>query len=419
MHVTIKRPQEIEIWGGLECTINRVGDDYFDQLEFSGHYKRGMYDINLIAALGIKMLRYPILWERSIQSSDQHWSFVKKNLNYLYKHGITPIAGLVHHGSGPKHISFFDSSFENGLAAYAKTVAEKFPGIEHFTPVNEPLTTARFCGLYGHWYPHYKDEYSFYKILLSECKATVMAMEAIRSVNPNAKLIQTEDLAKCYSTPLLSYQANFENQRRWLSCDLLCGKVNREHFMWKELIKSGIKEEEILYFADNHCVPYIAGFNYYITSERFLSEHLSHFPEHYHGSNAFHRYADVAIDLVQMEEPCGPAVLLKEAWEHLHLPLAITECHLNGCCDNQIEWIKYLLHASNKLKREGVDIRALTIWALFGSYGWNNLVTKPYGHYESGVFDVSSGFPQPTPLAKAIQELVKYKEYEHKLRAAS
>lgn len=411
MQVTYERPQEIEVWGGLECTINRVGDSYFDQLEFSGHYARGVYDINLVAALGIKMLRYPLLWERSIHNPEQHWSFLKTNLSHLYKLGVTPIAGLVHHGSGPRHVNFFDGSFENGLAAYAKTVAKKFPWLEFYTPVNEPLTTARFCGLYGHWYPHGNSDYNFYKILLSECKAIVMAMRAIRSVNPYAKLIQTEDLAKCYSTPLLSYQAAFENQRRWLSYDLLCGKVNKEHYMWWELIKAGIKEEEILYFTDNPCVPDIAGFNYYITSERFLSEHLSHFPEHYHGGNGIHRYADVAIDLVRMEEPCGPVALLKEAWEHLQLPMAITECHLNGPCEHQSEWINHVLHATKRAKKDGVDIRALTIWALFGSYGWNCLVTQPYGCYESGVFDVSSGFPQPTGLAKCVQDLVRHKEH--------
>src|SRR5205085_10745369 len=102
----------------------------------------------------------------------------------------------------PLHVNFFDGSFENGLALYAKAVAERYPWLEYYTPVNEPLTTARFCGLYGHWYPHHADEYSFYKILLSECKATIMAMKAIREINPNAKLVQTEDMGKTYSTPL-------------------------------------------------------------------------------------------------------------------------------------------------------------------------------------------------------------------------
>lgn len=45
---------EIEIWGGIECTINRVGNQYIDQLEYSGYYERGTSDIDLVADLGMK-----------------------------------------------------------------------------------------------------------------------------------------------------------------------------------------------------------------------------------------------------------------------------------------------------------------------------------------------------------------------------
>ena len=227
-----------------------------------------------------------------------------------------------------------------------------------------------------------------------------MAMQEICTVNPDAKLIQTEDLAKCYSTPLLRYQAYFENQRRWLSYDLLCGKVTREHYMWQALVNAGIKEDEILYFAANPCIPYIAGFNYYLTSQRFLSERLSDFPEQYHGGNNVHRYADVDTFLAPQQEAGGPDILLTEAWNHLHLPLAITECHLNGPCEHRMDWMNYIFGAMKKLKSKGIDIRALTVWALFGSFGWNRLVTKPGGDYEPGVFDVSSGFPQNYSFSK-------------------
>ena len=60
------------------------------------------------------------------------------------------------------------------------------------------------------WYPHKKNDVSFVKILLNQLKATVLAMQEIRKVNPDAKLVQTEDLGKTYSTPLLSYQANLK-----------------------------------------------------------------------------------------------------------------------------------------------------------------------------------------------------------------
>ena len=59
----LRKPDNLEIWGGIECTINRVGDTFLDQLQCSGHYERES-DIHEFARLGIKALRYPILWER-------------------------------------------------------------------------------------------------------------------------------------------------------------------------------------------------------------------------------------------------------------------------------------------------------------------------------------------------------------------
>jgi dTDP-4-dehydrorhamnose reductase len=407
----------LEIWGGMECTINRVKDQYLDQSHFSGHYNRGTDDIDLVASLGIKMLRYPVLWEKHQPRKDtcMDWSFVSGTLNRMREQGIAPIAGLVHHGSGPGYVNFFDGSFESGLAEYAAHVANQFPWLEYYTPVNEPLTTARFCGLYGHWFPHGKDDYSFYKILLSECKATVMAMEAIRRVNPGAKLVQTEDLGKCYSTPLLQYQAEMENHRRWLSYDLLCGKVNKQHYMWPCLMQAGITAEEVLYFQENPCVPWVAGFNYYITSERYLDEDLSKYPEHYHGGNCQHRYADIETVKVPLDVENGPALLLREAWEHLQIPLAITECHLHSTREDQIRWFHAMWKTANALHQEGVPIKAITAWALFGLWGWNCLVTKPWGDYEPGVFNTSSGTPRPTALAGFLRSLTQQNAYYHPL----
>jgi dTDP-4-dehydrorhamnose reductase len=86
-----------EIWGGIECTINRVKDSYFDQLEYSGFYQR-QDDIRIIAELGIKAMRFPILWERHqpVKNQDIDWSWAESGLLQLQQHSITPIAGLVH-----------------------------------------------------------------------------------------------------------------------------------------------------------------------------------------------------------------------------------------------------------------------------------------------------------------------------------
>jgi dTDP-4-dehydrorhamnose reductase len=404
----------VEVWGGMECTINRVGDKYFDQLEYSGHYDR-ISDLDMVASLGIKMLRYPVIWEKHQMKKDAKidWDRTNRYLNRLRELGVAPIAGLVHHGSGPEYVNFYDGSFEEGLAVYAKAVAEKFPWLEYYTPVNEPLTTARFCGLYGHWYPHKSSDYDFFKVLLSECKATVMAMKAIREVNPDAKLIQTDDLGKCHSTPLLKYQADYENERRWLSYDLLCGQLTPDKVLYQKMLSEGITEAELNYFLENNCPPDVLGFNYYLTSERYLDEDMSKYPESYHGGNYKHRYADVHTVLVKLENETGPYALIKEAWERFKRPLAITECHLFSPRDEQMRWFNDMWETLNKLKSEGVDVRAITAWALFGLYGWNKLCTQPYGDYEPGVFNLTSGVPRPTAMAAYLQGLTKEKSYSH------
>ena len=115
----------------------------------------------------------------------------------------------------PPHF-IVDEDFPRKLAEYASKVAIQFPWIKYYTPVNEPLTTARFAGLYGFWYPHLKDEFHFLTMLLNQLEGIVLSMKAIREINPDAQLVQTEDIGKTHSTPLLQYQADFENHRRGL-----------------------------------------------------------------------------------------------------------------------------------------------------------------------------------------------------------
>jgi hypothetical protein len=31
---------QVRLWGGVECTVNRIGDQYFNQLDVSGHSSR-------------------------------------------------------------------------------------------------------------------------------------------------------------------------------------------------------------------------------------------------------------------------------------------------------------------------------------------------------------------------------------------
>ena len=410
----------IELWGGIECTVNRVQDRYFCQLSRNGHAHRSD-DLEHFAALGLRAIRYPVLWERTapdgLASAD--WSWPDARLPRLRQLGITPIVGLVHHGSGPRHTSLIDPGFADGLAQFAGAVAARYPWVDYYTPVNEPLTTARFSGLYGAWYPHGRDELTFLRALINQCRAVVLSMRAIRRVNPRAKLVQTDDLSKIHSTPLLRYQAEFENTRRWLGWDLLCGKVDRHHPLWDWLRHTGVAADDLTWFEHNVCAPDLIGVNYYVTSERFLDERYENYPAHCHGGNGRHRYADIEAARALAQPAIGIGPLLHEVWDRYRLPLAVTEAHLDAGREDQLRWLWEIWRAAEEANRAGAEVRAVTVWALLGSFDWNCLVTQCRAYYEPGPFDVRSGRLRPTALARLTRELAAARPPSHPVLAGA
>jgi dTDP-4-dehydrorhamnose reductase len=393
----------------------RIGDEFRNQLDETGHQQR-IADLDAIAALGIRTLRYPVVWETIAPDHPDEcdWSWTDARFARLRELNIRPIAGLVHHGSGPRYTNLLDPNFGDLLARHAERVARRYPWVEMFTPVNEPLTTARFSGLYGHWYPHGRDQAMFLRALVTECTATVLAMRAIRRATPGAKLVQTEDLGKTFSTPLLRYQADLENERRWLSLDLLCGRVDRHHPWRKILMENGIAEKEIDFFLEADAAPDLIGINHYLTSERYLDERLERYPEWSHGSNGQHRYADV--EAVRMHLPSGdlgPKARLAETWERYGRPIAVTEAH-HGCTrDEQVRWLMEVWWAVEELRAAGQDIRAVTAWSLFGAVDWNSLLVRRTGFYEPGAFDIRSPEPRKTAIGRAAASLAKTGAFDH------
>jgi dTDP-4-dehydrorhamnose reductase len=401
----------MELWGGIECTLNRVGGRRFDQLARSGHYQRGG-DLEEIAALGITTLRYPLLWERAATGSpgEFDWSFADERLPALQRLRIQPIAGLVHHGCGPHAAGLLADSFATGLADYAGQLAARFPWLEWYTPVNEPLTTARFSGLYGVWHPHARDDASFARILINECRATVLSMRVIRRVNPAAKLMQTDDLGTIYSTARLAYQARFENHRRWLAWDLLTGRVTRGHPLHDYLLNSGIGVGELAWFVDNPCPPQIIGIDHYVTSDRFLDERYERYPRGQWGSNGREDYADVEAVRVLARPGTSLRELLIEAAQRYRLPLALAEVHIGCTEDEQQRWLHDAWSACRELSEGGLDIRAVTAWALLGSYDWDTLLTTGGSTYEAGAFRVAEGTLHRTALAGLLASLARHGE---------
>ena len=396
----------MELWGGIECTVNRVQDRFFDQVRRSGHQDRPG-DLDEIARLGIRRLRYPVLWERvapeGLASAD--WTWTDERFAMLHARGIRPIATLLHHGSGPRGTDLLDSKFPDAFARYAGAVAKRYPWLEDYTPINEPLTTARFSALYGHWYPHRSDTRAFIRALLHQVAAIALGMRAIRAVNPTARLVQTEDGGRVYSSPQLAHQADFENQRRWLTFDLLGGRVDSHHPLREWLERNGADRRVLDRLREAPVPADILGLNYYLTSDRYLDHRLELFPEHTHGGNGRDRYADVEAVRMRPEGLAGHAAVLLDAWDRYKIPVAITEVHAGCTREEQVRWVVDSWQGALAARSAGAEVVAVTAWALLGGFDWSSLLTSDAGVYEPGAFDVRANPPRPTAVAAALRAL--------------
>jgi dTDP-4-dehydrorhamnose reductase len=407
------------LWGGLECSVVRVRGHWRDQFRETGHHDR-IGDLEAVARLGIRTLRYPVSWERVAPDHplECDWTWHDARLGELRRLGMAPILGLVHHGSGPARTGLLDPRFPEKLAEFAASVARRHSWIADWTPVNEPLTTARFSGLYGHWYPHHADEPSFLRMLAIQCRAVLLSMRAVRQVNPRARLVQTEDLGRTFATAPLRYQADHENQRRWLSLDLLCGRVTAAHRWHARFLAAGVPRSEMEDFLAGDLAPMTLGLNHYVTSERFLDHRLALHAPATRGGNGRHRYADTEAVRVPMPPgTTGWLPRLREVWERYpDLPLAVTEAHIGCTPDEQLRWLAGCWEAVGRLRSEGADLRAVTVWALFGAVDWCSLLTSRAGRYEAGAFHAPPGeAPRPTLLAEGVAALARDGRIDHPL----
>ena len=109
----------------------------------------------------------------------------------------------------------------------------------------------------------------------------------------------------------------------------------------------------------------------------------------------------------------GFGAILDEVRARYAAPLALTEVQLSCTREEQMRWLLEAWTQSNDRRQKGMDVIAVTPWALFGSVDWGNLVTRCEGKYEVGAFDIRSKRPRRTALARMIQSLAKHAHHEH------
>jgi dTDP-4-dehydrorhamnose reductase len=390
-------PLPFEVWASPEATVARLGERiYRDQLAETGHDVRDR-DLDLLAGLGVAASRYPVLWERTApqRPQDVDLAWAARRLGGLGARGIEPIVTLLHHGGGPPYTSLVDPAFPELFARYASAVAAAFPWVRRWTPINEPLTTARFSGLYGVWYPHATDDASFGRAIVNQALGILLAMEAIEAHAPRAELVITEDLQSftALDRAVRDY-AEHKRERAYLSIELLMGRVRPGHALYRYLLDAAGVPRELLERVERHArPPDLVGWNYYPHSERAL------------GARADGSFFNAAA--FEHGKPFAPRELLRAAHERLRLPFGLGEVHRSGSENQRVAWLDDRADDLMALSAEGRPVRMLGAWAAFGLVDWDSLLRERRDHREDGVFSFAGRgeVPRETAVASAVRAL--------------
>jgi beta-glucosidase/6-phospho-beta-glucosidase/beta-galactosidase len=350
------------IWAvGIEDTIigrPLRGGQSLDEYTLTGHNARWRTDLELAKAVGATAIRYGIPWHRANPAPGQYdWDHADRALNYIHDVlELEVILDLVHYGTPPWLAqSFADPAYPSAIAEYGAAAATRYGGIVNsYTPLNEPLVTASFCGLRGIWPPYLIGDRGWATVIASVAEGIQRTTTAIRDADTGAKIVHVEAV-QLYSTADASLDEAVQEwrDRVWIPTDLVLGRLTGEGAEWLE--RHGVSADALARLTDGAVQPDVIGINYYPElSPREL----------------------VRVDgrVVHVAQDRGGTGLVEAAaafHERYSAPLMITETAAEGDDQHRTRWLEELVEAVDELDRQAVPIVGVTWWPLFDFVDWS------------------------------------------------
>jgi beta-glucosidase len=331
--------------------------DEYELTEHSLHWKS---DLKAVRELGGTSIRYGVNWPLVHTARDEFdWRMLDERLEYATSElGLTVIADLVHYGT-PTWLdgSFADPDYPDSIARFAGAFAARYRGVvDHITPLNEPLTTASFCGLRGVWPPALMGWDGWTTVVLAIVAGISRTISAVRAANPDAVIVHVE-AASLYQTVAreLEDHASQLESLGMLPTDLLLGRVDPSHELYDWLVENGANPVELA--ALRFDVPKIdlLGVNYYPDlSPRTLT--------HIDGV-----VSQIATNLGE----AGLATSLARFAERYALPMLITETSIEGSDTVRTKWLDDSVARVRELRANGMDVRGYTWWPIMDFVDWS------------------------------------------------
>ncbi|MFN2456810.1 MAG: amine oxidase [Chitinophagaceae bacterium] len=325
--------------GGYECAdhINNQGNRV-DILKETAHDVRTVEDYQLLKAAGIQTVREGIRWsfvERQPYKYD--FSEVENRIKAAQQTGIQQLWDICHFGYPdglmPSHPQFADR-FAEVCKAFAKLYSSYTEDPLIVTPINEISFLAWLGGDVRGTIPFAINSGFDVKYFL--CRAAIKGIEAIKSIDTNARVMLVEPLMKVHprtGAPVCNdVQALNENQ--YQAMDIITGR------MCPEL---GGQPD----YMD------IVGFNYYYANQW---EHCG-----------------VVLPWDKDGRKTCFSQLLKEAYLRYIKPVIVSETgHFE---EDRSAWMEQITNDCIKAMQEGVDLKGICIYPVLDRPDWD------YFHY--------------------------------------
>jgi beta-glucosidase/6-phospho-beta-glucosidase/beta-galactosidase len=374
---------------GIECSYPTLdgGRWRVDELETTDHYRYWRRDLELVRELGLRYLRYgPPLYRIHRGPGQYDWSFLDDVVEAMARLEITPIMDLLHFGVPDWLGNFQNPELPARFAEYAEAFARRYPSVRFYTPVNEIYVSARMSALDGVWNEQLRSERAFVTATRHLARASVLAMQAIARVRPDAIFVNSESsefYQPCCPEREIRRIADFENQRRFIALDLVYGVPVRAD-VYAYLLENGMTREEYEWFMGQDVARRaILGLDYYEWNEKLINSD---------------RRAE------NLGELFGWYVITSQYYERYKRPVMHTETNTPDAADAP-GWLWRQWHNVQLIRQNGVPVVGFTWYSLQDQVDWGIGLRRPEGNvFPVGLYDLNR---DPRPVAQAYAHLVR------------
>jgi beta-glucosidase/6-phospho-beta-glucosidase/beta-galactosidase len=220
--------------GGFESAshINKAGHR-LDMLNATQHDRFVAEDFAALCSLHIRTVRDSVRWHL-VESIPYRYDFTSLDpyIDAANHAGIEVIWDLFHYG-WPDGLDIYSVEFVERFAGFCSAVASRIrarvTGVHFYTPLNEISFFAWAAGAAAWFYPFDTSRAGELKRQL--VRAWVAAVDAIRTVDPDARIVAVEPLVHAVSphgVADVDGRVAAQNESQWEALEMIVGRVQPE-----------------------------------------------------------------------------------------------------------------------------------------------------------------------------------------------